>query len=90
MSNDSVKKFGPLEFVRTKFDGLDGKTKVAFQELHSDFSIIADQEGIRFRGDMKEPISTQGELQGLAEVTSTAWTEHLRLKPKLYTSVSGH
>lgn len=83
-------KFGPLEFVRIKYDGLDGKTKVAFQELASEFMVICDQEGIRFKGEMKEPIGTMSELQGLAELTSTAWKEHQALCPKLATTFSGH
>lgn len=83
-------KFGPLEFIRNKYDGLDGKTKVSFQELDSQFTVVCDQEGVRFKGEMKEPIGTMDELQGLAELTSTAWKEHQALKPKLVTSLSGH
>lgn len=83
-------KFGPLEFVHSKYDGLDGKTKVSWQELQGDFQVIADQSGIRFKGEMKEPIGTMKELQGLAELTSEAWKVHQTLAPKIEKSFSGH
>lgn len=88
--SDDVKKFGPLEFIKTKYDGLDGKTKVSFQEINSEFKVIADQTGIIFKGEMKVPLSTMAELTGFADLTSKAWAEYKLLKPNFFQSGSGH
>lgn len=84
------KKYGHMEFIVTKYDGLDGKTKVAYAEDGSDFTVIADQSGINFKGSMKEPVSTSKELEAFANLIGDMVKEHSLLKPKLSTSFSGH
>lgn len=85
-------KYAGRTFVKNKFDGLDGKTKVSFQEIGdgSSFKVLIDQTGVKFAGDMAMPICDQQELQGFAKFLSDCWTEHRRLVPKIYTSLNEH
>lgn len=87
MSDNTCKFMGRL-FVRNKYDGLDGKTKVSYSEQNSTFQVVCDQTGIIFKGEM--PIFSQADLQDFAEFVSVCWTEHKKLAPKLMTSLSGH
>lgn len=85
-----TKKYKHMEFIVTKYDGLDGKTKVAYTEKDGDFAVIADQSGINFKGTLKEPLSSHTELNAFAELIGDMVKEHFKLKPKLSTSLSGH
>lgn len=79
---------GDVSYVKTKFTGVDGKTKVGWAEDGSDFELRADQTGIYFKGTMKAPISGMVMLQDFAQLVTEAWKEHGRLAPKLITKVT--
>lgn len=74
---------GDVSYVKTKFTGLDGKTKVGWAEDGSDFQVLADKSGVYFQGRMKAAISGMAMLQNFAELVTEAWKEHGRLAPKL-------
>ena len=78
-------EIGEMEFVRTKFTALDGKTMVVFQENNSDFQIRASSQGIQFKGTMAGFISSNLEVQDFARMFSDVVEQHHKLKPKLAT-----
>ena len=87
-------KFFGREFSLSKYDGLDGKTKVAFTEIDETkavfhFMIIADSEGIMFNG-ISPKIVTSRDLQEFAHLVSKVWEEHEKLAPKIVTNLAGH
>lgn len=81
-----------MKFVRDKFSGLLGKTLVTFSDYEHELTIIADQTGIRFDCPKTAAvtISTEKDLQDLAKAVSDAWVDHVKLAPKLTTTLSGH
>lgn len=79
---------GDVPYVKTKFSGLDGKTKVGWAEEGSDFEVLADQTGVYFRGKMKNPLGDFGALQEFAAIVQEAWIEHGRLRPKITTGIN--
>lgn len=79
---------GEVPYVKTKFTGLDGKTKVGWSEENSDFEVRADSSGVFFKGTMKSPVANMTMLQDFAELVTEAWKEHSRLVPKLTTHFS--
>lgn len=81
-------KVGDVSYVKTKFNGIDGKTKVGWAEDGSDFEVRADQSGVYFQGKMKTPISGMVMLQDFAQLVTEAWKEHDRLRPKITTKVT--
>lgn len=76
------------EFIRTKFDSLDGKTVVAFTTPDDSFSIKADKASLRIEG--KLVFESAEDVQEYFHKMGAAWTEHLKLKPKLVNTLSGH
>lgn len=83
-------QYGHMVFIKSKFDGLDGKTKFAFSEEGSDFQVICDMTGINFKGTMKEPLYSTQELNSFAQLIGDAMKEQVKLKSKLVTTSSGH
>lgn len=81
-----------ISFEYKKISALTGFTEVHYTHVDKDdgmFSVIADQRGMRFEG--KSPIfSDIDELDILARTIGAAWEEHLKLKPKLSKTLSGH
>lgn len=88
--------FTAKNFLRTKYDSLDGKTTVAFQEqiegvqANDAFTVKVSSSGMRMEGKLLGEITTEADLQNFAEFISNAWTEHRKLAPKLVTTLSGH
>lgn len=81
-----------VHFFESKFDSLDGKTKVAFVEqsgAEKPFTVEVDSSGLRFKGDSPN-ICTERDLQEYARLVSDAWAQHRKLAPKIHTSLSGH
>lgn len=77
-----------MKFLRTKFDSLDGKTVVALTSEDDKFQLKASRSGVMINGELE--IEGMQELDQFAKLLSDAWKEHLRLKPKLQSSLSGH
>ena len=78
--------FDTKNYTRTKYEGLDGKVTVGFQEnsgLITPFEIRATRTGLNFRGTMAEEISTEHDLQEFARFLSDCWAERRRFVPKL-------
>jgi hypothetical protein len=78
-----------MKFERKKISALTGNTEVHFSLDSSDFKIIADQSGIRLRGESPTLYENE-ELQSFAKAVSDAFKDHLKLKPKLVSTLSGH
>ena len=80
-------------FIQSKFDALDGKTKVAFTEVSDSitpFSVEVDSSGLICRGVMEKKIVMELDLQGFAQLISDAWVEHRKMAPKIHKTLSGH
>lgn len=69
-----------MKFERKKFDNLSGGTSVTYTD--GEFELLATREGVLIKGH-SPIIGNMDELQELAKVLSDAWSEHLRLKPRL-------
>lgn len=48
--------------------------------------VIASQHGISIAGQ----VSDQEELEKLAEMVGLGWSDHLSMKPRISTTLSGH
>lgn len=87
-------KYFDTEFRVDKYSALDGKTTVAFiqerKETGEPFTIKVNQSGMSFSGSMDQPISDKVQLNDLARLIGDAWKEHMKLVPKLTSSLSGH
>lgn len=80
-------------FFKSKFDSLEGKTVVAWQEQSNTadpFTVKVDSEGMWFEGKLSTKIITQSDLQSFAKMISDCWVEHSKLAPKIVKSLSGH
>lgn len=76
-----------MQFIKEKRPSLVGKfawvfTEASTEENEHPFCITATAEGICFTGDSPR-LDTERELTIFAEVLSTAWKEHQKLKPKV-------
>lgn len=83
-----------MQMKRDKVSTLMGHTEVRFTEITGEesstpFVIIADYTGIRFEGK-SSPLDTTQRLRELAKSIDAAWREHLKLKPQIARSLSGH
>ncbi len=85
----SIKKYFGVNFIKSKFDGLDGKTKVVFAQEDGDFKVVCDSSCMKFEGKADFSIQTQVQLSGLAELIGNAWEEHSKLAPKIVRTLSG-
>lgn len=75
-----------MEFTKTKYDSLDGKTIVGFST--ENFTLKASRAGVELDGSFF--IEDQSQLQAFAKTMSDAWTEHKKLMPKITRTLSGH
>lgn len=88
-----TKKYFGVDFTLSKYDGLDGKTKVALQEnsgAPDAFTVVVDLSGMNFKGVLKDPISSEKQLQDFALMVSSMWSEHRKLAPKILTNIKDH
>lgn len=69
-----------MNFERKKFDNLSGGTSVAYTD--GEFELLATREGVLFKGH-SPVIGSMEDLQELAQVLSEAWSDHLKLKPRI-------
>lgn len=79
-----------IQFEKTKYSGLDGRTYVAFTQRESTalipFQIIASPSGLSFKGTMEGEIQKNlPEMQDFAKMVGEAWREHLKLRPIIKT-----
>jgi hypothetical protein len=79
-----------IQFEKSKYSGIDGRTYVAFTQKNSTqekpFQIIASPSGVSFKGTMEGEIQKNlPEMQDFARMVAEAWKEHLRLKPIIKT-----
>ena len=80
------KQYFGVDFNVTKFDSLDGKTIVSYQEDSEEtepFEVRVSRSGMTFKGKLSTEICTERELQDFARMISDIWQEHRRLAPKL-------
>lgn len=70
-----------------KFDGVDGKTHVGFDDATGTELIRASPDGITIKNYL---VKTRPELEFLAELVGKAWAEHIKLAPKITKTLSGH
>lgn len=84
------KSFDIGDFVKTKFDSLDGKTKVSFAEKESDFQIVVSRSGMSISGKLAGEVTSEKELQAFAKLISDAWALHRTLKPRIVSTIAGH
>ena len=79
---------------RIDYTGIDGKRRIAFVDAENEspasFAIEASPMGIILRGALKEPLSSQADLESFYQVFCQAWDEHEKLAPKLVLTPSGH
>lgn len=78
-----------MKFHRAQFDGLDGKTVVAYTEdsgIANPFQVRVTKEGLRFKGEMQGAISSESDVQDLARFMSDWVQDVRRLRPKITTS----
>lgn len=86
-------KYFGTEFVRTRFEGVDGKITVSFTENTErvdPFTVTISKSGMKFSGVLEKEIASEAELQDFAKFISDAWVEARKLAPKIYTSIAGH
>lgn len=76
-----VKVMG-ITFTKTKFDGLDGKTKVQWASVDESLVFTVDQEAVQIKGTLR--LSTMGDLQQFAKfLGESLWSEHKSLQPRI-------
>lgn len=79
-----IKKYLCGDVVIDKRAGLDGKTRVIFVTsgpvAERCLTINSSMMGMEVGGLM---ITTKKELEGLAELIANAWSEHLKLAPRI-------
>lgn len=88
----SVEDFFQRKFVKSKIDGLDGRTKVLFQEDSGDadpFTLTATPQGITFTGKLGVILDSNDMLQEFARLVGAGWSEHTKLRPKIYSPSEG-
>ncbi len=83
-----------MKFEKVKNENIMGGTQVIFttEGIDADkdrFKVIANKQGIRLLGP-SPVLETRKDLDDLARTIAAAWSEHLLLKPKLTTNLSGH
>lgn len=85
-------KLGGTEFVRTKFDGLDGLTTVAYTTADDLIQGRATRAGVRFKIDAEATGFEEAErlVHTLGSLFDSCWKEHLNLRPQLTRTVTGH
>jgi hypothetical protein len=76
------------KIIKTKYDGLDGKTKVSFVTDDNESKFVADKSSLAI--DLHVVIEDRTQLDELAQVIGAAWTEKEKMQPKLHKSLSGH
>lgn len=76
-----------MKFEKTKYDSLDGSTKVRFTQGEH-FYIEASRMGVQFKGELL--IESFEQLDAFAKTLSEAYTQHRKLTPKITASASGH
>jgi hypothetical protein len=80
-------------FIRAKVSSLSGDTEVRYTQQGDQpapFTVVASPKGVEFKGELKEPLSDQSDLEGFAKLVASAWKDYQTLKPKLNLSASGH
>lgn len=85
-------------FKKEKVSSLLGHTEVRFEQIPPEatkptsplFTVVASSRGLYISGHMIGFIENMAELDEFAQVVSDAWVEHLKLKPKLTKTLSGH
>ncbi len=81
-----------MEFDVTKYSGIDGQTKVRMtlktgSQVDAPY-LEAAVSGLTVHG--KFEFMDNSDLQAFAKAMGGAWKEHLKLKPKLVSTLSGH
>ena len=82
-----------MEFVRKKFNGIDGRPKthhalVVPEGEESPFHIEASAAGIVIKGTLE--ITTFNDQRPFAKAVADAWVDHTKFKPKFASTLSGH
>ena len=88
-----MKRYFGVDFNVVKFDGLDGKTIVAYQENSGEsepFEVRVSRSGMTFKGKLSSEICTENDLQDFAKMIADIWQEHRKLAPKLNQTLAGH
>ncbi len=83
-----------MKFERKKVISPEGLATWYYTEVTQDpslhdFMLIVDQQGVRFTG-RSSVIFDMDDLQAFAQQMSDCWTEHMKLKPRLVSTLSGH
>ncbi len=85
-----------MQFIKKKVDHLMGGTVVKFIEESSftepptdTFELIASREGVCIQGTSPMFYNNK-DLEIFAQALGSAWSEHLKMKPKFSTTLSGH
>ncbi len=88
-----VVTFFGSEFTVEKFSGIDGKMTYSFTEKSDakiPFVAYAKPSGMTFSGTLSKEISNDAELSEFARFIADVWKAHLKLAPKIQTSLAGH
>lgn len=80
-----------MKFTKEKIDDLErpGKAKIVRSYVGGGFDIAANIEGVVLSG-ISPALDSYGELNDFAKALSDAYKDHLTLKPKIVTNISGH
>lgn len=83
------------EFTVETVSSFDGMTTTLFVEKTKEpfpnpFTVRANQTGVWFHGALQAKLSTQDDFEKFAELVGEAASEHVRLRPKISRTLSGH
>jgi hypothetical protein len=81
-----------MEWVRTRFDGLDGLPKYRYspkdQGTTPEFWIEASRKGVELKGNLV--LAQYADLQPFAKAIGDAWKDHRKFMPNLGANLAGH
>lgn len=85
-------QFGDRTFIKTKYDGLDGNTTVAFKREDDKVEGRAKKTGVILKVDIEAFTYQQlrSELASVLALCEQLAKEHEKMRPKLTTSLTGH
>lgn len=78
------------EFEKDKFSKLDGGTVVRVKLKGEEFTIEARPYGVVILGPVPYEIDSRESLDKLAQLIAESWKEHMKLKPQIARTLSGH
>jgi hypothetical protein len=83
---------GAMKFSRVQFTQIDGEPKSRYtlegDERLDPFCIEASRAGVELKNDLA--ITKNEDMQPFAKAVADAWKDHLKFKPKLSKTLSGH